>query len=241
MKNPLLKLAAALLLTTGVGALAQTATTPRPGAAAAQSSAIPLPANANVVGSGPIVMPPPAPHPGGAPARPRGDFTIHSRHLIYVTLPGSLERPMWPNGTGIVVLDADNNYAFVKRIHLWDYAGSMAPEDISGVAASPATNMLYLSARGRLGALDLATDKMVWTTTLDGKCCERPQVSADGKTLVVGSNLQDYWYKLEAKTGKLLMIFHAPGSMGAHNLNLSADGKRAFMSPNGKLLQIADI
>ena len=29
--------------------------------------------------------------------------------------------------------------------------------------------------------------------------------------------------------------------MGAHNLNLSADGKRAFMSPNGKLLQIADI
>jgi len=124
---------------------------------------------------------------------------------------------------------------------LWDYSGSMAPEDISGVAASPATNMLYLSARGRLGALDLATDKMVWTTTLDGKCCERPQVSADGKTLVVGSNLQDYWYKLDAKTGKLLMTIHAPGSMGAHNLNLSADGKRAFMSPNGKLLQVADI
>src|SRR6185503_4356233 len=132
MKNPLLKLAAALLLTTGVGALAQPATTPRPGAAGAQSSAIPLPANANVVGSGPIVMPPPAPRPGGAPSRPRGDFTIHSRHLLYVTLPGSLERPMWPNGSGIVVLDAENNYTFVKRIHLWDYSGSMAPEDISG-------------------------------------------------------------------------------------------------------------
>ncbi len=29
--------------------------------------------------------------------------------------------------------------------------------------------------------------------------------------------------------------------MSAHNLNLSADGKRAFMSPNGKLLQIADV
>ena len=241
MKNVLLKLAAALLIGTCAGALAQTATPPRPGAAGAQSSAIPLPANASVVGSGPIVMPPPPARPGGGANRPRGDFTIHSRHLIYVTLPGSLERPMFPNGTGIVVLDADNNYAFVKRIHLWDYAGSMAPEDISGVAASPATNMLYLSARGRLGALDLATDRMVWTTTLDGKCCERPQVSADGKTLVVGSNLQDYWYKLDAKTGKLLMVFHAPGSMGAHNLNLSADGKRAFMSPNGKLLQVADI
>jgi DNA-binding beta-propeller fold protein YncE len=117
----------------------------------------------------------------------------------------------------------------------------MSPEDISGVAASPATNMLYLAARGRLGAIDLATDRMVWTTTLDGKCCERPQVSADGKTLIVGSNLQDYWYKLDAKTGKWLATIHAPGSMSAHNLNLSADGKLAFMSPNGKLLQIADI
>jgi DNA-binding beta-propeller fold protein YncE len=92
-----------------------------------------------------------------------------------------------------------------------------------------------------LGAIDLATDRMVWTTTLDGKCCERPQVDADGKTLVVGSNLQDYWYKLDARTGKLLATIHAPGSMSAHNLNLSADGKRAFMSPNGKLLQIADV
>lgn len=101
--------------------------------------------------------------------------------------------------------------------------------------------MLYLTARGRMAALDLATDKVVWSTTLDGKCCERPQVSADGKTLVVGSNLQDYSYKIDAKTGKLLMIFHAPGSPGQHNLNLSADGKRAFMSPNGKLLQVADV
>ncbi len=240
MKNVLFKLAAALLVGTCAGALAQSATPPRPGAAQAQSGAVPLPANAGTVGSGPIVMPPQRPS-GTAPARARGDFTIHTRHLIYVTLPGSLERPIYPNGDGIVVLDADNNYAFVKQIHVWDYAGSMAPEDISGVAASPATNMLYLAARGRLGAIDLATDKMVWTTTLDGKCCERPQVSADGKTLVVGSNLQDYWYKLDASTGKLLATIHAPGSMSAHNLNLSADGKLAFMSPNGKLLQIADI
>src|SRR6185312_14841197 len=148
MTMKLFKLAAALLVGSCAIALAQSAAPSRPGAAGAQSGD--LPANANVVGSGPIVMPPPAPRPGGnAPSRPRGDFTIHSRHLLYVTLPGSLERPMFPNGNGIVVLDADNNYAFVKRIHLWDYSGSMAPEDISGVAASPATNMLYLTARGR--------------------------------------------------------------------------------------------
>lgn len=238
MKNRPLKLAAALLVATCGTALAQAA---GPGAAPQQMNAGPLAPNANVVGSGPIVQPPQPRPAGNRPTRARGDFAVHTRHLIYATLPGSLERPIYPNGDGIVVLDADNNYNFVKRIHVWDYAGSMSPEDISGVAASPATNMLYLAARGRLGAIDLATDKMVWTTTLDGKCCERPQVDADGKTLVVGSNLQDYWYKLDAKTGKLLATIHAPGSMGAHNLNLSADGKRAFMSPNGKLLQIADV
>jgi DNA-binding beta-propeller fold protein YncE len=238
MKRGLITLAAALLVSSSLGAGAQD-TNPRPGAAPPQMNSGPLPANANVVGSGPVVRPP-RPRPAGA-AGARGSFAPRSRHLIYVTLPGSLERPMFPAGNGIVVLDADNNYAFVKRIHVWDYAGSMTPEDISGVAASPATNMLYLSARGRLAAIDLATDKMVWTTTLDGKCCERPQVDADGKTLIVGSNLQDYWYKLDAQTGKLLATIHAPGSMGAHNLNLSADGKRAFMSPNGKLLQIADV
>jgi DNA-binding beta-propeller fold protein YncE len=238
MKNRLLKLATALLVATCGTALAQA---PGPGAAPQQMNAGPRSPSANVVGSGPIVQPPQPRPAGNGPTRARGDFAVHTRHLIYATLPGSLERPIYPNGDGIVVLDADNNYNFVKRIHVWDYAGSMSPEDISGVAASPATNMLYLAARGRLGAIDLATDKMVWTTTLDGKCCERPQVDADGKTLVVGSNLQDYWYKLDAKTGKLLATIHAPGSMGAHNLNLSADGKRAFMSPNGKLLQIADV
>ena len=235
MKRLFTRSTAALALAACVKISAQTiapAATPQPTPPA-------LPPNASVVGSGPIVMPPPQQPP--ATNRVRGDFTIHTRHLLYVTVPGSLERPIYPNGDGIVVLDADNNYAFVKRIHVWEYAASMSPEDISGVAASPATNMLYLAARGRLGAIDLATDKMVWTTTLDGKCCERPQVSADGRTLVVGSNLQDYWYKLDARTGKLLAIIQAPGSPSAHNLNLSADGKFAFMSPNGKLLQIADV
>lgn len=171
----------------------------------------------------------------------RGDFTLHTQHLLYVVLPGSLERPIYPAGSGIVVLDANNHWAFVKRIHVWNYAASQPPEDISGMAASPATNMLYLSARGRIAAVDLATDKVVWSTTLDGRCCERPQVDSDGKTLVVGSNLQNYWYKLDAHSGKLLGIFHTPESPDAHNLNLSADGKRAFMSPNAPVLSIGDV
>jgi len=112
---------------------------------------------------------------------------------------------------------------------------------VSGVAASPVTNLIYVAARGRLGAFDMATDKMVWSTVLDGKCCERPQVTPDGRFIIVGSDLQDYWYKVDARTGKLIAKIMAPQSWNAHNLNLSADGKLAFMSPNNKVMSIADI
>ena len=168
-------------------------------------------------------------------------FRPPSTHLLYVSMPGSLERPGWLNGVGIVVLDINHGWTFVKRIPTWDYAASMSPEQVSGIAASPVTNLLYVAARGRLGAIDLATDKMVWTTTLDGRCCERPQVTPDGKIVVVGSDLRDYWYEVNARTGKLIGILHAPASVGSHNLNLSADGKLAFMSPNNKVMTISDV
>ena len=68
-----------------------------------------------------------------APARVNDSFRPRGRHLIYVALPGSLERAGWLNGVGIVVLDANDNYRFVKRIPTWEYAGSMSPEQVSGV------------------------------------------------------------------------------------------------------------
>jgi DNA-binding beta-propeller fold protein YncE len=172
---------------------------------------------------------------------PSDSFRPRARHLLYVTEPGSLERPGWSTGVGIIVLDVNDNYHFVKRIPTWDYAGSMSPEQVSGVAASPVTNMIYVAARGRLGAFNLATDKMIWSTTLDGKCCERPQVTPDGKIVVVGSDLQDYWYEVDAVTGKFIGKLEAPSSMNSHNLNLSADGKTAFMSPNNKVMTISDV
>ena len=87
----------------------------------------------------------------------------------------------------------------------------------------------------------MGTDKMVWSVTLDGKCCERPQVTPDGKIVVVGGDLQDYWYEVDARTGRLIGKLEAPESPNSHNLNLSADGKTAFMSPNNKVLTISDV
>src|SRR5271167_4098559 len=51
--------------------------------------------------------------PGGLTPPPLKD-------LIYVCLPGTLEGAWDQNGNGIVVLDASNNYAFLKRIPTWD-------------------------------------------------------------------------------------------------------------------------
>jgi hypothetical protein len=185
----------------------------------------------------------PASATAAAPARrgPNDSFRPRARHLLYITEPGSLEKPGWGNGVGIIVLDVNDGYHFVKRIPTWEYAGSMSPEQVSGVAASPVTNLIYVAARGRLAAIDMGTDKMVWSVTLDGKCCERPQVTPDGKIVVVGGDLQDYWYEVDAVTGKLIGKLDAPESPNSHNLNLSADGSRAFMSPNNKVMTISDV
>ena len=224
------RLCAGLLSLASVAVLAQT---PPPAPAADATAA-----------GAPAAAPPMDDKARFAAAKRRGpndSFRPRGRQLLYVTEPGSLEQPGWHNGVGIIVLDVNNNYSFVKRIPTWEYAASMSPEQVSGVAASPVTNMIYVAARGRIAAFDMATDKMVWSTQLDGKCCERPQVTPDGKTIIVGGDLQAYWYSLDAVTGKLNGILDAPESLGSHNLNLSADGKTAFMSPNGKVMTISDV
>jgi DNA-binding beta-propeller fold protein YncE len=58
--------------------------------------------------------------------------------------------------------------------------------------------------------------------------------------MYVGSNLKDYWYVVNPATGELITKVHSPKSGDAHNLNLSHDGKIAFMAPNGPVMGIAD-
>ena len=172
-------------------------------------------------------------HPGGLVPPP-------TKELIYVCLPGTLEGSWDENGNGIVVLDAANNYKFIKRIPTWFVPASSFPMQVSGVDASPATNMIYVAARGRMCAIDLQTEKMVWDKDYDGQGFERPQVAPDGSFMYVGSNLRDFWYVVNPMTGELITRVHSPKSPDAHNLNLSLDGKTAFMAPNGPVMGIAD-
>jgi len=171
-------------------------------------------------------------------------FGRRDRRLVYVTLPGGSAGGQFSselNGVGIVVLDVDRNFAFVKRIPTWNVAASTSPEEVSGVAASRATNMIYLATRGRLAAFDLGTDQKVWENSYDGPCCERPEVTPDGKTLVVGSDLRDFWYVIDSQSGALKGKIQAPKSMFAHNMGLSADGKTVFMAPNGVTMTVGDV
>jgi DNA-binding beta-propeller fold protein YncE len=160
--------------------------------------------------------------------------------LIYVALPGTLEGSWDQNGNGIVVLDATNNYNFIKRIPTWNVPASDFPMQVSGITASPATQMVYVAARGRLAAIDLQTEKMAWDNAYDGQGFERPQVSPDGSFMYVGSNLRDFWYVVNPTTGALITTVRSPLSPDAHNLNLSLDGKLAFMAPNGPIMGVAD-
>src|SRR6202790_2033658 len=171
-------------------------------------------------------------------------FGKRDRRLVYVTLPGGSAGGQFSsdgNGVGIVVLDVDRNFEFVKRIPTWNVAETVSPEEDSGRAARGATNMICRAPRGRLAGFDLATDQKVWEQTYDGACCERPEVTPDGKTLVVGSDLKDFWYVINAQDGALKGKIQAPKSNFAHNMGLSADGKTVFMAPNGVTMTVGDV
>lgn len=178
------------------------------------------------------------------PRRPGGgggaNFLERTRHLLYIATPGD-------NGTdnqsGVVVLDAERNYTFIKRISYDLPASKMPGGKVSGIAASVPLNMLYVTQDGSMTAIDLATDKIVWRFEGEAQpversrggssptgCCERPWTLPDGKTLLVGSHYNAWWYYIDGATGKVLGKVHTPEANVAHNLTVTADGKTAMLA-----------
>jgi DNA-binding beta-propeller fold protein YncE len=164
------------------------------------------------------------------------------RHLLYIATPGD-------NGaddeSGVIVLDADHNYQFVKRIPYGLPASEMPGPKISGMTASVPENKIYVTTDGgSLIAFDLATDKIAWTFKGESKpvvlqrpgsatdgCCERPWTMPGGKTLLVASSYNKWWYLIDAHTGKELGRIDTPEAPRSHNLVVTPDGKQgAFAS-----------
>src|SRR5438270_6748018 len=111
---------------------------------------------AGALGAGQLLVMGQSPNPAQAQKKGNREYLRgpSTKELIYVTLPGTLEGSPDANGNGIVVLDARSHYNFVKRIPSWDVPAARNPEQVAGVTASPELNMIYVAARGRLGAFD---------------------------------------------------------------------------------------
>ena len=86
----------------------------------------------------------------------------------------------------------------------------------------------------------MGTAQKVWDNTYDGMCCERQESTPDGLTIVAGSNLRNFWYVIDARTGDLKGKIPAAAT-DAHNMALSADGKTVLMAPNGVTVTVVDV
>jgi len=164
-----------------------------------------------------------------------------TRHLLFIATPGGGGAD---DQSGIVVLDADHDYRFVKRIPYGLPAARMPGPEITGIAASVAENKLYVArAGGDMLAIDLNTDQIAWdftgettpvaTTRLGSAtsgCCERPYTLPGGHALLVASAYNHWWWFIDAHTGKVLGKIDTPDAPNSHNLTVTADGKMAALA-----------
>jgi DNA-binding beta-propeller fold protein YncE len=157
---------------------------------------------------------------GVGAAEPTGE-----RHFLYVAAPGIRDQLEF-GGAGILVFDADRDYAFVKRI---DTPASRRdkPENVKGLCAGAATGKLYFSTLTRLYCLDLRTDKTLWEKALPGGC-DRMSLTPDGKRLYVPSLTGPHWNVVDGDTGEV--VAKVETKSGAHNTVVGLDGKRAYLA-----------
>jgi hypothetical protein len=190
----------------------------------------------------------------GAEGRGAGPRGPRDRHLVYIATPGD---DGTDNQSGVVVLDADKDYSFLKRIPYGLPAAMMPGPKMAGITASVPLQMLYVTSDGWMKAIDLSNDSIAWTFNGEAQqpvqrtrgaasgCCERPWTLPDGKTLLVGSSYNSWWYYIDGVTGKPLSKLPVPETPVTHNLAVSADGKVGIMgsmsSPPKAGLAIIDV
>ncbi|HWX89388.1 MAG TPA: hypothetical protein VNY75_03725 [Rhizomicrobium sp.] len=184
-----------------------------------------------------------SPARAAAPASDAGVVPYQSppRHLIYIATPGDEGAD---DQSGVIVLDADHDYRFVKRIPYGLAASELPGPKISGMTSSIPANKIYVTTDGgSMIAFDLKTDKIAWTfkgekapvklqrrgSAADG-CCERPYTLPGGNTLLVASAYNAWWYLIDAQTGKELGRIDTPQAPRSHNLAVTADGKTAILA-----------
>ena len=107
------------------------------------------------------------------------------RHFLYVAEPG-IRNYVEYGGIGVIVYDMDNGHSFVRRIPTFAEVPGQEPENVKGVVASAKTSRLYVSTIKRVAAIDLKTDRLLWTKEYEGGA-DRLAISPDGKILYIPS------------------------------------------------------
>ncbi|MEY2880979.1 MAG: hypothetical protein RLZZ15_3359 [Verrucomicrobiota bacterium] len=158
--------------------------------------------------------------------------------FLYVATPGVRDYLEY-GGHGIIVFDIDHGHKFVRRIKSAGTDDKGRPLNVKGIAASAATQRLYVTTIKTLQSFDLLTDKLLWEKSYEGGC-DRLSLSPDGKVIYLPSLEKDHWHVVDALTGAVITKI-IPGS-GAHNTIVGPDGREAYLAGlKAPLLTVADV
>ncbi len=178
-----------------------------------------------VCATGALLSAAPSPPPNG------------ERHYLYVAEPG-IRNYVEYGGVGVIVYDMDNGHTFVRRIPTFPEVAGTEPENVKGVAASAKTGRLFVSTIKRVAAIDLATDRLLWTKEYEGGA-DRLAVSPDGTLLYVPSLEGPHWHVVDAATGNVIAKIVV--NSGAHNTIYGPDGRFVYLAGlKSQMLSIAD-
>jgi hypothetical protein len=159
------------------------------------------------------------------------------RHFLYVAEPG-VRNYVEYGGVGVIVYDMDNGHKFVRRIPTFAEVPGQDPENVKGVVASAKTGRLYVSTIKRVAAIDLTTDRLLWSKEYDGGA-DRLAISPDGKVLYIPSLEGPHWNVVDAANGDVVTKIITDS--GAHNTIYGPDGRSVYLAGlRSPILSIAD-
>jgi DNA-binding beta-propeller fold protein YncE len=159
------------------------------------------------------------------------------QHYLYVASPG-IRNYVEYGGLGVIVYDMAKGHTLVRRFPTFDVVPNQPPENIKGIAASAATNRLYVSTIKRVGAFDLVTGARIWVREYAGGA-DRLAISPDGRTIYLPTLEGPHWKAIDAASGDIIKEIVIGD--GAHNTVYGPDGTRVYLaSLRSRSLAVAD-
>ena len=150
-----------------------------------------------------------------------------TKRYLYLSMPDGAQEEGRSDPPGILIFDIDNGHKLVRRINVPIFA-----EGLRGFAGNLKMHRIYFSSTNhRVGAFDLATEKVVWEKTYDAGC-DRSAITMDGTKLYVPTG---WWYSgddsgvliINAENGDLIKRINVGPQ--AHNSIVSLDGRRMYL------------